>query len=165
MASETINITSQKASPADQSRDFRILQLTDCHLHSDPDWKLAGVNTQTSFDWVMSLAEEQKASIDLLLLTGDLVHDASVAGYSRLRQQIQRFGVRACCLPGNHDKPAILRAQMRHGLVTTPPLIRLGNWLIIMLDSTLPDSEGGHLSNQQLEQLDQTLGDNPGLHA
>ncbi|AKH22132.1 hypothetical protein AAY24_08015 [Sedimenticola thiotaurini] len=144
---------------------MRVLQITDCHLHTDLEWKLAGINTQISFDSVMSLAAQQKSETDLLLLTGDLVHDASAAGYTRLRNYVQEFGVQACCLPGNHDDPELLARHMEGGLVNVPKEVKLGNWLIVMLDSTQLDSEGGHLNEQELQLLERSLSENPGRHA
>jgi len=164
MDQDTLNISRRDDDPPGEASPVRILQITDCHLHADPNWTLAGINTQTSFEWVMSLAEQFRENTDLLLLTGDLVHDASVAGYSRLKQQIERFGVPACCLPGNHDVPEVLSAELQEGLVRSPRTVRMGNWVIILLDSTQPDSEGGHLSEQELARLQETLQAYPDCH-
>lgn len=164
MDQDTLNIVSRHSGPAGETSSFRVLQITDCHLHTNPNWKLAGINTQTSLDWVMSLAEQYRQGTDLLLLTGDLVHDASVAGYTRLKRQIERFGVPACCLPGNHDTPEVLSAELQEGLVQSPKTVTMGNWVIILLDSTLPHSEGGHLNDQELARLEQTLQAYPDSH-
>lgn len=165
MAQDIVNLSSQKPRGLGHPGAIRILQITDCHLHADTEWKLAGINTQISFDWVMSLAEQQRAQTDLLLLTGDLVHDASAIGYRRLRQRVHEFGIPACCLPGNHDEPEMLDCHMRGGLVDVPKEVKLGNWVIILLDSTLPHSEGGHLSERELQTLERALLDNPDRHA
>ncbi|MCW8891490.1 MAG: 3',5'-cyclic-AMP phosphodiesterase [Sedimenticola sp.] len=157
MTQEITHINRQRKQHSKQERSFRIVQITDCHLHTDPEWKLAGINTQTSFEWVMDLVGQNSQATDLLLLTGDLVHDASIAGYQRLNQHIQQFGVRACCLPGNHDKPDILSRYLTGGVVEAPKVVDLGSWLIILLDSTIPHSEGGHLSDQELATLQNTL--------
>lgn len=164
MHQKSTNLSSQPAEPADRQQAIRVLQITDCHLHTDLEWKLAGINTQVSFDSVMSLVEQQKSQTDLILLTGDLVHDASAAGYTRLRDYMQAFGVKTCCLPGNHDDPQLLARHMSDGLVEVPKEVKLGNWLIIMLDSTQPHSEGGHLSEQELEILERALSENPDRH-
>jgi Icc protein len=136
---------------------IRIFQLTDCHLHADPHWRLAGVNTQASFESVISLAKKQPAGADLILLTGDLVHDASVTGYNRMADHIECFGLPTYCLPGNHDKPPILTEHMNSPLVSTPKVVDLGNWLLILLDSVLPGSEGGHLDRAELDFLQEAL--------
>lgn len=164
MDQDTLNIARRDSDPPGEALPVRILQITDCHLHADPNWTLAGINTQTSFEWVMSLAEQFRESTELLLLTGDLVHDASVAGYTRLKQQIEHFGVPACCLPGNHDVPDTLVAELQEGLVRSPKTVLMGNWVIILLDSTLPDSEGGHLSESELARLQETLQAYPEHH-
>ncbi|WP_084610308.1 3',5'-cyclic-AMP phosphodiesterase [Sedimenticola selenatireducens] len=165
MAQDIVKLNSQSSRPANQQRPIRVLQITDCHLHTSLDWKLAGINTQISFEWVMALAAQQKSQTDLLLLTGDLVHDASAVGYTRLRNSVQEFGIKACCLPGNHDNPEMLTRHMRGGLVEVPKEVKLGNWVIIMLDSTQPHSEGGHLSDRELQTLERSLRENTDRHA
>ena len=142
----------------------RIFQLTDCHLHTNPNWRLAGINTQASFESVMSLAQQHPTRADLVLLTGDLVHDASVAGYNRLTKDIARLQRPTYCLPGNHDKPSVLSAQMSSEFVSVPKAVDLGKWLIILLDSKLPKSEGGHLNQAELSFLNQTLEAYPNHH-
>ncbi|MCW8882062.1 MAG: 3',5'-cyclic-AMP phosphodiesterase [Sedimenticola sp.] len=159
MTQEITHIHRQPKDRSNQEMSLRILQITDCHLQADPEWKLAGINTQTSFEWVMDLASQDPKRIDLILLTGDLVHDASVEGYRRLNQHIQSFGIRTCCLPGNHDKPAELYKHLTGGLIEATKVIDLGSWVVVMLDSTIPHSEGGHLRDQELELLQQSLHD------
>jgi Icc protein len=157
MTPDIISIDSQAKERVQQDKTLRILQITDSHLHTDPEWRLAGINTQTSFEWVMDLVKQEANTIDLLLLTGDLVHDASITGYTRLRQHIQRSGIRASCLPGNHDKPETLRLHLAGERVDVPKIVDLGSWVIILLDSTIPHSEGGHLSDQELALLQESL--------
>ena len=141
---------------------LRVLQITDCHLHADPNWALAGINTQQSFESVMALIEDQPP--DLLLLTGDLVHDASQAGYRRLSRYIDQLGIATYALPGNHDAPPMLAAHIQGTHISTPRLLTVGQWTIILLDSTRPDSEGGRLSNGELVFLEQTLENHADRH-
>jgi Icc protein len=42
---------------------------------------------------------------------------------------------------------------------------RYGNWLIVMLDSTVAGEHGGHLDAEQLEGLEAALAAQPGAHA
>lgn len=157
MTPDIINTHSQSKEGAQPDKSLRILQITDSHLHTDPEWRLAGINTQTSFEWVMDLVQREANTIDLLLLTGDLVHDGSITGYTRLKQHIQRTGIRASCLPGNHDRPETLHKHLTGERVEVPKIVDLGAWVLVLLDSTTPHSEGGHLSDQELNLLRESI--------
>ena len=64
-----------------------------------------------------------------LLLTGDLVQDDR-GGYARVREQFAGAGVPVHCLPGNHDSPADLRAELAGPALrarTREPLRRLAD--------------------------------------
>lgn len=144
---------------------LRVVQLSDCHLYANPSRSLAGLNTQVTFDSVLDLVKTEFSSSDLILATGDLVHDASPLGYARMRDRFEKLDLPVYCLPGNHDVPEIMGQNLNLGKVTTPEAVRLHNWIIIMLDSTVPGREGGHLDNGQLEILERNLEQNPDCHA
>ena len=71
---------------------LNVLQLSDPHLFADPEGRLLGMRTLTSLQHVITDAAENLSSIDLALLTGDLVHDASPAGYALLKKRTHQFG-------------------------------------------------------------------------
>jgi len=144
---------------------LRLVQITDCHLYANPARSLAGLNTLGTFDSVLDLVKTQCSNIDLILATGDLVHDASPLGYARMRDRFESMNRPVYCLPGNHDIPAVMHEHLNQGNVTTPEAIQLHHWVIIMLDSTVPGREGGHLSSGQLEVLERNLEQNPNRHA
>lgn len=144
---------------------LRILQISDCHLYANPGRCLAGLNTQSTFDAVLDLIEQEFGSTDLILATGDLVHDASPQGYARLRERLEQMASPVYCLPGNHDSPAVMSQTLNRGKVQMLEMVQLQNWLIVMLDSTVPGREGGHLSTTQLEILEHQLQQNTHCHA
>ncbi len=144
---------------------LRVLQITDYHIYSDTGSRLVGINTQTTMHQVFELAKAHPIPPDMVLATGDLVHDASVEGYLRLREELESFGVPVYCIPGNHDKPEILNRHMNGNLVSTAGQIDTGEWVLTLLDSTLADGEGGHLTAESLSRLEQTLQSNPDKHA
>jgi len=144
---------------------LRLVQLSDCHLYANPGRCLAGLNTQDTFDSVLDLVKTEFSSSEYILATGDLVHDASPQGYERMRDRFEKTNLPVYCLPGNHDVPEVMSQNLNKGKVITPEAVRLRNWIIIMLDSTVPGREGGHLSTGQLEILEQNLDQNPDHHA
>ncbi len=140
---------------------LRVLQFTDTHLYADPDKRLLGVQTQRSLEDCVQLARAQHRQTDLVILSGDLVHDCSEAGYLRLRDTATGFGCPVCVLPGNHDDPAKLTALMGGAPVISGGTFRQSSWQVICLDSSVPASDAGNLDPVQLNRLEQQLARTP----
>ena len=136
---------------------LHVLQLTDTHLYAKPTGSLLGVNTLDSLRRVIQHIRENHWPLDLLLATGDLVHDASAEGYQRLGDMLSEFGVPVYCLPGNHDDPPRMHRNIVTDLVYTDFAQDFGAWRFVMLDSVIPGEEGGHLKDAQLQRLEQIL--------
>lgn len=136
---------------------LRVLQLTDTHLYASPGGHLLGVNTLDSFQRVIRHFRDHHWPLDLLLATGDLVHDASPEGYARVGEILSGFDVPVFCLPGNHDAPEVMREHLRAERVYTDSVMDHGGWRFVMLDSVIPGEEGGRLEPGQLAQLDDAL--------
>jgi len=139
------------------SGTLRVLQITDTHLYADPVGTLLGINTLESFRQVIQHFRDFHWPLDLLLATGDLVHDASPQGYALIAEMLGSFGVPVFCLPGNHDEPRQMRLHLRGNLVRTDSIIDHGGWRFVMLDSVIPGQEGGHLADKQIKLLDSAL--------
>jgi len=143
---------------------INILQITDMHLYANRDDCLLGLNTDDTFEAIVEDAAASGLSADLILATGDLVHDGSAAGYQRVFEKLGRFGVPVYCLAGNHDEAETLKQSLNTGLLRYTDHTLEHNWQIVFLDSTLPDSEGGHLGEAELATLRTRLEAAPGLH-
>ncbi len=146
------------------SDSLEVLQLSDPHLFADPEGRLLGMRTLLSLQHVIAHASKHLPSIDLALVTGDLVHDASPAGYSLLKKELTHLGVPAYCLPGNHDDPEILDSTISGNPIDTPFSIQQKGWSIILLDSNRPGSTLGELDDIQLAKLQKTLSSHPNHH-
>lgn len=144
---------------------LRVLQITDTHLFGDEQGELGGVNTECSCRQVFELAADEALPADLLLLTGDLVHDSSLAAYQRLRARAEALNVPGLVVPGNHDDVELMRKAFSDGSVRWQGHLELGNWLIVMLDSTVPGQSAGHLAPQELQRLQTLLTQYPRHHA
>lgn len=127
-----------------------VIQITDPHLLADPDERLLGVNTDTSLRGVIDTVHAREPSIDLVLATGDITQDGSVTGYQRFLQHISRLGAPVHGLPGNHDRLDPFRTAWGDRL---NPIVDIGCWRIILLDSSAVDSNAGHLAADQLALL------------
>ncbi len=134
-------------------RNLKVLQLTDSHLYADPSRCLLGINTLETFDQVLAQALHEQGTPDLLLATGDLVHDASDTGYKRLLGRLKLTGVPTYCLPGNHDLPLKMKQILNQDNVHTLPSVQAQGWSLIFLDTTIPGNESGNLDPGQMELL------------
>ena len=135
-----------------------VLQLSDTHLYADPGGTLAGVNTLDTMHQTLDMALRRlPRKPDLLIATGDLVHDASTAGYDRLARSLLQLDIPVYCLPGNHDNPKLLAQRMTAMGVPDNRLLETAHWRILLLDSTVAGQEGGHLAAAELAWLEQQI--------
>ncbi|WP_344078860.1 phosphodiesterase [Streptomyces crystallinus] len=116
---------------------------------------------------------------DAVLVTGDIADHGTPAEYAEAAELLARIEAPVLTCPGNHDD----RAAYRKGLLDLPgepggadpdpyaPINRLhqvGDYAILMCDSTIPGEDGGALDDATLEWLGRTLdslGDTPALIA
>lgn len=135
---------------------LRVVQLSDMHLRARPGDTLRGVDTGVTLRAVLQ-AMSRDQHPDLLLLTGDLAEDAVPVAYARLRDLVGATGVPAWCLPGNHDDRELVQAELNRDGLATPRSKRMGGWLFVLLDSSVPGSIGGELGTSELAALDDVL--------
>ena len=150
---------------------LRILQLTDLHLHARPDtrlnWGLPGsiVSTDATLERVLSDIAADPKRPDLMLLTGDLAQEPVARTYRRLDALFAPLGCPTYALPGNHDDADLLYAELRGPTVSSPRVVALGDWVCILLDSTVAGESGGRLDETELALLEETLERHPAAHA
>lgn len=133
-----------------------LVQLTDSHLFSETGGKLLGMDTAESLERVVDLVLEEQAQIDLVLATGDLSQDGSVASYRRFRDISERIAAPSRWCPGNHDeRDSMLEAT--HGSEAMLPVTDVGSWRVVMLDTLVEGSVLGLLADAQLTLLERAL--------
>ena len=147
------------------AKPIRIIQITDFHLLADPSQTMMGINTEQSFLANIEHAWRNNEGVGLFLLTGDLVQDATVPTYRRLRKKLQTYPADFYCLPGNHDDPRLIRQELVDGNIHYQDQVLLDGWQIIFLDSTVYREPGGFLSLAQLKLLEARLATQPKRHA
>lgn len=140
-----------------------IAQITDTHLYADPHGQLLGLDTRHCLTQVIDLALSTQAP-DLVVASGDLAHDGSPQAYQHLRTCFSRLRVPIYCLPGNHDEALALRTNSKSGRLHSRRSVCIGNWLLLFLDSTVTGSDGGHLAETELDELDTALTSHPDSH-
>jgi Icc protein len=142
----------------------RVLQFTDPHLPGTPGAHIRGVATEETLARCVAHAAMRHARPGALLLTGDLVHD-DAGGYRALRERFAHSKAPVHCLPGNHDDPSAARRSLDGAPFVHDLATRYGNWLVVMLDSTVPRADHGHLAGDELSRLDAALAAHADAHA
>lgn len=143
----------------------RILHLTDTHLFGTPQGALRGVVTQQTLDRMLERAQRHAWPPHCILLTGDLVHDESRAGYERLRDRLAGLSIPVYLIAGNHDDPGLMRAVFDRAPFQCGGSALLGSWCIVMIETRVPGQDGGAVASADLERLDATLAQHAGRHA
>ena len=144
------------------STPVRLLQITDTHLYAEPEKTLYGVNTRASLQQVL-VAARLHPKPDLVLATGDLVHDESPAGYQTLAAMLHTLDAPVAAIAGNHDGLKSLRA-------IAGPNIRIGGmhtltaWRIVLLNTHVAGKTDGHLDADELQFLKTALTQSRGAH-
>lgn len=143
---------------------LRLVQFTDPHLYADEAGTLRGIATYPAFVRAIEQARSRDWPADAILVTGDLVHD-DPGGYANFRRALGNLGKPVYCLPGNHDVPDAMRRDLGGHPFVLGGSVDLDAWRIVLLDSTLPGSAGGRLSDRALAELDSALAGASGRHA
>lgn len=139
-----------------QAPVLELVQLSDTHLLAEAEGALLGLETHNSLRCVVDLVQQSCPHVDLVLATGDLSQDGSMASYQHLRQQLEVLAAPMRWCPGNHD----VREAMQWVAADTElmsPITDLGAWRIVVLDSQLPGEVSGYLAIDQLNLLEQAL--------
>lgn len=145
------------AAPLNAEKDSVLLvQLTDSHLFAEAGGKLLGMDTAASLQRVVDLVLAEQPKVDLVLATGDLSQDGSLESYERFRALSERIDAPARWCPGNHDELEMMR-QAANGSDLMLPVLDIGTWRVVMLDTLVPGSVYGMLRDDQLALLQQTL--------
>ncbi|MBV4540688.1 3',5'-cyclic-AMP phosphodiesterase [Pseudomonas vlassakiae] len=131
-----------------------VVQLTDAHLFASPAGTLLGLNTRDSLQHVVAQVGREQPRIDLLLCTGDLSQDGSVASYQAFRALTGGFAVPTRWLPGNHDEAQVM-AQVAPELMQS--VTDIASWRVVMLNTAVQGATHGLLEQDQLSILDEAL--------
>lgn len=145
---------------------IKILQLTDMHLFCESSQQLLGVNTWQSYQAVIQALQAQANNFDLVIATGDVAQDQTIAAYQYFAQGIASLGVPCVWLPGNHDDRSSMEQILINHQVSAHKRIVLGeDWQICLLDSQVVGKTHGWLSQQELSWLEHQLATSETRHS
>ncbi|QSX34311.1 3',5'-cyclic-AMP phosphodiesterase [Shewanella avicenniae] len=142
----------------------RLVQITDPHLFADAEGHLLGVNTASSLKAVVSTVKALSYPADLLLATGDISQDFSAQSYRNFVEAVAPLHLPCHYLPGNHDDLRIMTLHMQGKHVYGQQRVIVGNWQIILLDSTVHGKPGGHLAESQFALIRKAIAAEPDKH-
>jgi 3',5'-cyclic AMP phosphodiesterase CpdA len=141
-----------------------LAHISDLHVMVPGDLAYGVVDTGPMVE--KAIAHLATLSPDVVVITGDLVHNAQLAEYQRLHTMLQSLQMPVYLIPGNHDNSALIRQVFSdHAyLPSTDSLqytvedypIRL-----VMLDTNVPGKAHGELNAERLAWLDQQLSQQP----
>ncbi|MFN6970380.1 MAG: metallophosphoesterase [Rheinheimera sp.] len=130
--------------------DYRLLQLTDCHLLADPDGEYQQIKPYQQLATLVRALNPQH--FDALLLTGDLTQDHSLASYQLLADLFKTWPTPVFYVPGNHDEPSFMaKAFAEPPFVAATELQASGwTWLLLNTKGPTPAGEFGLAKQRQL---------------
>lgn len=141
--------------PADEK--VRLVQITDPHLFTDNASHLLGVNTISSLRAVLDDIIASNFAAHLMLATGDISQDYSPESYRTFVEEIKKLQLPCHYLPGNHDDPRLMHLHMQGHHIFGQKRIIIGNWQIILLDSTVRTRPGGFLSDSEMDFVEKAI--------
>ena len=156
---------SVRSSDGVDGRPVVLLQITDTHLFAAVDAVHRDIQTQATLNAVLAHARnDPRWPPDAVVVTGDIVHDESRAGYRRFRKTLESLGPPAYCIPGNHDDPELMAECLTAPRIQVCGDARLGGWRLILLNTYLEGEVGGALGAADHSCLDATLDRFPREH-
>ena len=152
---------------ASRERPFLLAQVSDLHLAAGGRLSYGMVDTaamlRACIDHILALPVRPDAAV----FTGDLADSARPEEYALLREQIDRLGMPAYVIPGNHDDRGALRAALPdHGyLRQSADFIQYAidehPLRLVALDTLVPGEIRGELCARRLAWLEARLAEKP----
>ncbi len=131
---------------------IQLIQITDTHLYGNPSGTLLKMNTHYSFEQVLNVVKQKESGIDLILATGDIAQDATEAAYKHFAENIAELEAPFRWIPGNHDSARVM-SEVANGTSASDKTIRVNNWQILMLDTSIEGQVHGMLEQSELDFL------------
>lgn len=138
------------------STPIKLVQITDTHLYGTAAGTLLRMNTLDSLNHVVKMVEQHEDSIDLILATGDIAQDASIAAYEKFLDAIKPLNTPCRWIPGNHDVATVMEYVAKDSDLCAKA-VKLQNWYIILLDTSIVGQVHGRLAENELEFLQDKL--------
>lgn len=140
---------------------LRLLVLSDPHIVTTPVAEMKGIDPLARLNLALDTALCDGEPPDLMVITGDLIMDGKAESYSLLWQTLKARGIPVCLLPGNHDKPDLLKKNLPDSTFQYLGSVRLPGWILIFLDSLLPGSHEGFIGPEEMARAEAVMRESP----
>jgi Icc protein len=144
--------------------DYFLLHLSDTHLLADGNRLYGSVDSAEHVERLIRDVEASGGRPDAIIITGDLADKGEPDAYARLRSIVEpaaeRMGATLLWVMGNHDNRANFRTELLGQEASLEPIDHVdyvGGLRIITLDTSVPGSHHGEISDRQLEWLSDEL--------
>jgi len=140
-----------------------IAQISDCHVVGSGDLFADRIDSAAALRSAVDTINALEPQPEITIGTGDLVNDGTDEQYDRLAESLAALRAPFVPLPGNHDDRTQLRHRYPHVLPPGEPtdpidfVVEGREVAIVALDTTIPGSHRGTLSDAQLGWLDEQL--------
>lgn len=137
----------------------KILQISDSHIFGNPQTKLLGINTYSSFSEIVKNISANLSLFqpDFIFLTGDISQDFSDASYDVMAKFSIDFPCQFAAILGNHDDPCVFAKYLHSVNMNHDKVFAVNGWKIVMLNSHWNGHVGGILTTAELEFLQREL--------
>lgn len=141
-----------------------IAHISDLHVLAPGELAYGIVDTQPMVE--RAIAHIANLAPDLVVITGDLVHNVQLAEYQQLAAMLKDLTMPVYLLPGNHDSRELIRQVFTHHSYLPPTgclqyTVEDYALRLIMLDTQVPGEGRGELDADRLNWLDQQLSAQP----
>lgn len=138
----------------------RLIQISDCHLLSDPGREAFNVNPASSLASVLRLLKQDLP--DVLLITGDISGDDTLQSYQLFLELLEANvgNIPWYVIPGNHDLNPYYDALLKHRQLRPGAPIALGNWQLHGIDTRYKGTLG-YVSASDLNNVTQAIDNAP----
>lgn len=133
---------------------YHFIQLSDCHLLAETTAEYQGIRPYQHLQRLLSTLRAEPC--DLLVLTGDLTQDHSLASYHHLARLLADWPSPVCYLPGNHDDPELMRQAFHQAPFISTKDIYSEHWRWLLLN-TKSETPAGHFPAERCAELAQQL--------
>jgi len=144
--------------------DYFLLHLSDTHLLADGNRLYGSVDSAAHVQRLFADVEASGGRPDAIIITGDLADKGEPHAYAQLRDIVEpaaaRLGAKVLWVMGNHDNRANFRTELLGQEPSLAPIDHVdyvGGLRIITLDTTVPGSHYGEITEPQLEWLGEQL--------
>ena len=141
-----------------------IAHISDLHVMVEGELAYGVVDTGPMVE--RAIAHLKKLSPDVVVISGDLVHNVQLAEYERLKEMLFELKMPAFLMPGNHDSRDLIRQVFdAHKYLPAQGFLQytVENYPVrlIVLDTNVPGEGRGELDEARLQWLDQQLAAQP----